>query len=1151
MSDPTGSTVPSDQPSDAPSSAPSSAPPTLPSLRPGIRVIEASAGTGKTHALTSLAVRAVAEGLPLHQVLLMSFTRSTTAELRDRVRRRLLAAEEALTAFLEHGTRPGDDVADEYCTGPDVAGPARDRLHEAVAEFDAATIVTIHGFCQRVLDQTGVHGDVDLDVRFVEDLRDLRDEVVDDLLIQKFSRSLTEDETFVTRPRALRIADAVLMDTTARIVPLDPEPDGDKTTVSLAEAIRRRVGERKRERRILGYDDLLIRLRDVLVGPDGPGVAERLRRTYRLVVVDEFQDTDTVQWDIMRLAFGRPPTTLVLIGDPKQAIYSFRGADIHAYLAARDAAGGAIERLETNWRSDAGLLSALDAVFGEARLGHDAIAYRPSRPAEAHLGPGLVGGRRPLPLRIRHLRLDSPGATVTDSGKFLEQRWAQERIARDLAADVVHQLANPPQLPREGRHLRAGDIAVLVSRNADADTVQEALQAAGVPAVVNGTGNVFATEAAGHWATLLRALERPSYDPGVRSLALTPFLGWSATDVDSADEGRWDEVHDALRRWRTVLVDEGVAALFERVQASTDLPARLLAQVDGERALTDLRHVTELLHHHATHEDPTPTGLSGWLRDQILDADRVDSEATRRRLDTDADAVQVWTVHRSKGLEFPVVYLPFLWRPPHFPKSFVPTYHDPDHGRVVAVTEPRRGVARAIDERRGEDLRLTYVALTRARHQVVLWWAATYHAPESSLARLVLDPFTGGDIRGPVPDDTVRSALDLVGAAAPDLVSVEPIGTDEPERITRPDAGDDDLGVATFDRPLDPTWRRTSYSALTAAAHAGGFHAAATGPGVGAPASAPEHAEAGLTDERMIGDDPEEDPTSDPTLGAVPVADPGVAGAGADGRTFAGLPGGAEFGTMVHAVLEHVDFAAPDLRAEIGLALGRTAGRAIDPEHRVAVTDGLIAAIETPLGPLAGGARLRDLARTDRLDELGFEFALAGGDHPRGHLTMAAIAELVARHVPADDPLGAYAAHLADPGLAQSVRGFLSGSIDLVMRVDGRFYVVDYKSNRLGRIGQPTTPEDYRPEALTEAMIRAHYPLQALLYSVALHRYLRGRLGPGDPDERIGGILYLFLRGMVGADAPTFDGTPSGVFSWRPPAGLVVELSDLLDRGAP
>jgi exodeoxyribonuclease V beta subunit len=338
--------------------------------------------------------------------------------------------------------------------------------------------------------------------------------------------------------------------------------------------------------------------------------------------------------------------------------------------------------------------------------------------------------------------------------------------------------------------------------------------------------------------------------------------------------------------------------------------------------------------------------------------------------------------------------------------------------------------------------------------------------------------------------------------------------------------GAPDLEAARFPRLLDRHWRRTSYSDLTAGAH-----------------------------DAVVASEPEQDVVSDEPAEAVPVASAGAFAGGplAAPAPLAGMPGGVRVGTFVHDVLEATDFAAADLEGELAVHVARArARRSVDVGDAAAVVAGLQAAIETPLGPLVGDVRLRDVRRADRLDELTFELPLAGGDTAAGEVTSAAIAAILRRHVTAGDPLAGYADRLADPELRHTVRGYLTGSIDLVLRVAGpvpRFAVVDYKSNWLAAASEELTLGHHRPIALAAEMQRMHYVLQGLLYTVALHRYLRWRLPGYDPERHLAGMLYLFLRGMAGAETPLVDGEPCGVFAWRPPGALVVELSDVLDRG--
>jgi exodeoxyribonuclease V beta subunit len=1139
-------------------------------LPSGVTVLEASAGTGKTYTIATLAARYVAEGTPLERLLLITFTRMATGELRDRVRERVVGCEQELSRILAGAPDPGvDPLVTLLATAPpEEVEWRRLRLARAVADFDAATIATTHGFCQEVLAELGTVGDLDQETAFVEDVSDLIEQALDDLYVRRFHRRETAR---FPRVQALQIARAAVESPMAHLEPRDEPADSTPAMrYRLARAVRAEVDQRKRRLAIMTYDDLLTRLKDALTGPNGPAARARLSARFDVVLVDEFQDTDPVQWQILDRAFAAQGVTLVLVADPKQAIYAFRGADVYAYLTAAATAQGHAT-LRENRRSDQPLLDAYDALFAGATLGHEGIVYREVRAVPANRTARLSGAPSGASLRIRMVRRDEPTIEPTWNG-FVGAQSARAHIARDLAADVVSLLSSGARIEQravDGRTvgeepLCPGHIAVLVRRNADAILVQEELHAARVPAVLGGAGSVFATPAARDWLALLEAVERPSSPVRARTAALTPFLGWAAQRIAIAREEEWDEVHRRLHRWSRILRERGVAALSEAIAAGEDLAARMLAVTGGERRLTDVRHLAELLHAAATAERLGVTALRAWLAERVADAERTDAEEERaRRLESDAEAVQVLTIHRSKGLEFPIVYCPFLWDPTWIRSREPVSFHDPATGYRHTIDVGlegrtyRRHARQHLIEQRGEDLRLAYVALTRARHQAVIWWAPSRDSCHSPLGRLLFARGDDGNISpdgGWTPADAVvEERLRELAAVAEGRIAAERSHLGLPREWSPPVGPAVELAAARFDRRLDLWWRRTSYSDITAQAH-----------------------------DPLVGSEPEQPVLSDEPAVAVAVVigagagEVGIgAGAGEVGigvgageagigagvdevgigggevapeleraSLFGSAPVGVVFGAFVHRVFEAADFAAADLDAELSEHVAAAQwGRAVEVGEPAQVVAGLRAAIETPLGPLADGRRLRDIRRRDRLNELEFELPLVGGDEPTGRLTLQAIARALRIWLPRDDPMAAYAARLEDPALRSSVRGFLTGSIDLVIRLDGpRFAIADYKTNWLGPADEPLTLAHYRPEALTAEMSRAHYGLQALLYTVALHRYLRWRLPAYDPDEHLAGVLYLFVRGMAGDP-------DRGVFAWRPPGALVRALSDVLDGG--
>ena len=1087
-------------------------------LPDGTTVLEASAGTGKTWTVGALVTRYIAEGeATLDEMLLITFSRAASQELRERVRAALVGAERTLA---DPAGADADDALVARLLAADVAEPGEParRLRDALAAYDGATIATTHEFCQLVLRSLGVAGDTDARARLVEDLTDLVAEVTDDLYLARFGG--LEAPPFPLED-ARTLARDVVEDPQAMITPV---VDDDSTTggarVAFAHAVRTEVDRRKRRLGILSFDDLLSRLAAALEAEDAPARL-RMRARWRIVMVDEFQDTDPVQWQVIERAFvGR--ATVVLIGDPKQAIYRFRGGDVVTYLRARETAG-TLQTLGTNWRSDAALLESLQVVLEGAALGHAEIVVHPVR--AYHPGCRLAGAPESAPFRIRQVVRD--GFALTKDGE-ISAGDARAHIARDCAADIARLLT--AEATWDGNAVEAGHIAVLVSDRNKGMLVQEQLRARGIPAVVAGGGQVFKEPAADDWLALLEGLAEPSRSDRVRAAALTCFFGHTTVELDTGGDELTDAVSDRLRGWALLMRGQGVAAVFAAAE-QRGLAERVLRRVGGERFLTDLRHLAQVLHEAATRDRLGLTGLLAWFREERRQ--RASATERTRRLDNDAAAVQIVTIHASKGLQYPVVYLPFACEAYVFPTGHA-LYHDDAGVRCLDVA--RGGPdwqdhdARHKAEEAGDELRDLYVALTRAQSQVVTWWAPTANTRNGGLHRLL---FGRGQGEATVPDqravpmdaEATRRLTSIAAAGGPALeASVVPESDLVPTREPAPR-----MDVRHFDRHVDAEWRRTSYSGLIRA----------------------EVPLPGVTSEReepVLDDEPE--PVEDPVE---PTAPDSVE---APASPMADLPAGADFGSLVHAVLEHADPGATDLLAELR-------SHTVDQLRwwPVAVDAGTLAEAlvplhHTPLGPLMPGLTLTDLPLEDRLRELDFEFPLVGGDHrdpTRTGVLLRDVAPLLRDHLPPGDPMRHYADRLEQPVLGdQALRGYLSGSIDVVFRVRAgtghRYVVADWKTNMLGERGQALTAADYAPDRLADAMLHSHYPLQALLYSVVLHRFLRWRLPGYTPAEHLGGVVYLYVRGMCGPETPVVDGHPAGVFSWALPPELVVALSDLLDR---
>ena len=1076
-------------------------------LPTGTTVIQASAGTGKTYAIIGLAARYIADGVDVSQLMLVTFSRTATRELRDRARSRLRACADAL-ADPEEARTSGDEVIVCLATGTDdEVALRRSRLLRALSEFDAATIVTTHSFCQRMLDGIGMAGDYEPDTAFLENTADLVGEVITDRFAAEHCGA---DGSPLTLRTAREVAGAAANDPQAVVEPADAEPESEAAArARFADEVRVEVDRRKRIRSIRDFNDLLVLLRNALADPDfGPIAAQRIRQRYRVVLVDEFQDTDPLQWDILHRTFDGF-VTLILVGDPKQAIYAFRGADVSTYLEAVRTAGSPYE-LDVNRRSDSGLLKALEHLYGDAALGDDAIAVDPVQPW--HRQSRLAGG---APLRLRYLSRAAAGVSRGEP----RVPAVRARIAADVADDIVATLESGElvAIGDGAEPLQPSDIAVLVRTGDQGNLIRDALRSAGVPCVFTGGASVFSTAEALAWQRVLAAIEQPHRSDRLRLAALTPLLGYNATELATGGDALQSALATRIRRWAVVFAESGPAALFEIISAETNLEPWLLRLDGGERTVTDLRHLAALLDRATLSEAPGISALVRWLHSRMADERVTPSTDRGRLLDRESAAVRIVTVHAAKGLQFPVAYLPYAWDRPRHDKPEVLLLHE--NGRRLLDVGGKQGphyTQRAdihTAEEAGEQLRLFYVAATRAQCRVVAWWAPTkQNTATSPLHRLLFGRHPGQphpDDEPTLPDDDVLPGrLADWAAGAGDVISVEAVPPQPAGAVWSPPPDDvRELTLALFERALSWEWRRTSYTALTRGLH---------------------QQDRALSEPEQPGTQDEHEGWEDPLRPPGPGAAPSLMNS---------LAGGTAFGTLVHAVLEHVDTSAPDLAAEVR-------ARCIEASQRLYSTvdvDTLATALQAVLATPTPCGRLADIAPADRLVEVDFELPLAGGDDTAlSAATLAAIADLLGAHLDATDPLAGYPTLLRSVP-ATTLRGYLTGSLDAVLRLRGpRYVVVDYKTNRLfaGNIDAAS----YDQPAMAAAMLREHYPLQALLYSVALHRYLRWRQPGYQPETHLGGVMYLFVRAMAGEATP--DGC--GVFSWKPPAGLVVALSDLL-----
>ncbi len=1078
----------------------------------GRSVIEASAGTGKTFTIAAQVTRLVAEaGIPIDRILVVTFTRAATAELQGRIRDRLVE-----TLRILSGDTPATDADDHIRVLLDAGDASRERsierLTEAVIRFDRAQIYTIHGFAIRLLAHLGFHARISPDLEPIAVDTELVSQVVSDLIVARFA----DDATDLVDAKALTdIAKAVTTNLDAGIVPDPATATGEPAVrAELASTARSEIDRRLRAGGSAGFDQFLLEARDALADP-GIGAFARQILSERFVValVDESQDTDPIQWEVINAVFDE--TRLVIIGDPKQSIYAFRGADIESYLSSVDRAE--TERtLLTNWRSDGPLITALDTVFDGVTFGDERIAYRKVRPAPDHEDARIYGPGAPL--TIRRFAAAMPIERRTRGAKAFRTPNARKVVAADVAAGTVRLLNSGIEIDGDDgrRPVGPGDVAVLCRTRKQVDLVRAELSRRGVPSVAARSGSVFVTEAADEWRRFLLGVERPDRASTVRYAATGVLVGKDLSTVVDFDDDATIELQAEMRRWNEMLETDGISALAADLAQRTGLVERVLRRPDGERLMTDLTHIAEAMN--GAWRDRRLGSMLAWLEEAIRDAGKErnadEAEARERRLETDAAAVQVQTIHGAKGLEYPIVLCPFLWDGGRPRRPGIPLFHGPAtdgsfRRRIIDVggkesPELTAHQNLAMVENEAEESRLLYVAMTRARHRLVVWWIDEAAEVERTKLNQIL---TSG-----MPEDDGPASLRWLTDRAKGTIEVRTV-TDLPdlERYEPPAGTAPALGVASFDRGLDYEWRRASFTSLS--------------PGHPIAAGRDTHEEPLREDETI-------DVSTEDAVGVdLPMP-------------MAALPRGAAFGTLIHRIFENIRSDADDLDRVVRVEVETAVRRASWDLDADAMVGGVVSTIDTPLGPGDDAIRLRDLSERRTLDEMVFEFPVRTS---AGAMTLREVAGVLRDHHPAGDPLRDYADVLDDlPG--SRFRGYLTGAIDLTAAIpdafgNDRYVVMDYKTNTLPTRGEEPAVTDYAVGPMRRVMEDSHYLLQATIYQVALHRYLQWRLPEYDAQRHLGGSAYLFVRGMIGAATPIVEGERCGVYRWSPPSEMIVELS--------
>ncbi|HWO08768.1 MAG TPA: UvrD-helicase domain-containing protein, partial [Polyangiaceae bacterium] len=806
----------------------------------GRNLVDASAGTGKTYAIATLFVRLLleTEHSPT-QLLVVTFTEAATAELRDRIRRRV---RECLAAAASPTAADVDPTLVEILARAGDSERSVARLREALYDFDNVEISTIHGFCQRMLMERALESDVTFNSQLYGDPRPMIDELILDYWATHAGPAAPELLAYMRSEGsrfgielARRLSYAVLRAPDVRVVPEapapGPAPDTERFRRELsrtrdvwqrhdvlaviaassvrktaynsrhtpgwvravsaflasdpglftcppkcferfctprlleagggalgghelflacdrllaeyrlleralaAEALRFKLGlldylrselpRRTGQRRQLSFDDLLERLYAALHGRAGQELSRSIRERYPAALIDEFQDTDPRQLGIFERIYSAPNTSVFLIGDPKQAIYSFRGADVFSYVAA--AGRTASDRhftMTTNYRSDPSMVAAVNHLFGSCRhpfllssIQFEPVRARPGAEDVLHDASGAtVSG-------LEILAPEPPGGTE----KGFDASWVQGELPALVAREIQAALADG--LTCKGQKLGPGDVAVLTRTNDQAFQIQGALRRAGVVSVVLGDKSVYASDEAHELERVLAAVVEPTNQRAIRAALTTDLLGVTAHDLARMDENEseWEAWSLLFHSWNAIWAQSGFVQMTRVLLARAGVHERLIALSDGERRLTNLLQLIELLHAAGSRAHLGPSGLFGFLaRERRREIIGMEAEAAQIRLESDAEAVKITTMHKSKGLEYPVVYCPYLWHGTllHQNDEQAPKLHLDSGELVLDIGSPERDehLERARFEVFAENLRLLYVALTRARHRCSVVW---------------------------------------------------------------------------------------------------------------------------------------------------------------------------------------------------------------------------------------------------------------------------------------------------------------------------------------------------------------------------------------------------------------------------------------------
>ncbi len=863
---------------------------------------------------------------------------------------------------------------------------------------------------------------------------------------------------------------------------------------------------RKGERNILYFDDLLLKLHKALYGKGGDDLARAIRMQFKAALIDEFQDTDPIQYSIFKKIFGTEDRLLFLIGDPKQAIYSFRGADVFAYMAA----SGDVKSQHTlreNWRSDPHLITAINTVFAKTDhpFVYDKIPFQPATSAAGKDHDSIrLNGQTEPPLQLWFL----DAGKVVKTGKAIGKDKARGLISEAVAAEISRLL----DLGRRNkalfgkRPLAEEDIAVLVRTNAEAHLIQKSLSDLNILSVLYATGNLFDSHEALEMERLLFGIANPTNERYVKLALTTDIMGVSGEELDRLieDEAGWEKWLAEFRMYHKLWNERGFFRMFRYILLQEKALPRLISYPDGERRNTNLLHLTELLHQTSIEKKLSMEGLLKWLSEQ-RSGTRPMLEEHLLRLESDENAVKIVTIHKSKGLEYPIVFCPFAWSGSRIKGSKdIFMFHDEaDDMRLtldLGSGERDRNRVFAEKELLAENLRLLYVALTRAKNRCYMVWGRFNEAETSAPAYLFHTPAwdqgiivsaTGQRFKGLSNEDVLmelKSALDRASNAI--RISEMPLGP----KVRYSPLPEENIGLSCrkFSGGIDHQWHVSSFSFLKS--------------------------EIPHSDEMADHDEirPQYDHDQNDSEGLITKEPP---------PDIFSFPKGVKAGIFLHDILENLDFTEKNPDSMKSLVTDKLKQYNFESRWLNTVYDMINKVLSVPLDHVSKGLKLSSIRDNDRLNELEFYFPLKtlSSEKLRRILNQKGFADVT--------PAETIGRLRFSP-----TYGFMKGFMDLVFKWHDRFYLVDWKSNLLGN-----RLEDYGQESLEVAMKKEFYVLQYYIYTLALDKYLHLRLPDYSYEKHFGGVFYIFLRGVDPERDPDY-----GIYRDSPSPELIGALKEAL-----